>query len=310
MPTASNPIAGALRSRFFTIFFSFFFAFFFLQAAVAEEKPYVIGKLISQLGNNLFQVAAASAVAWDNGAEPLFPDFDLVQYPWLEKHYSHVFFRCSNKHPEHPIEFYWQEPSFAYHPISFHSNMMTTGYFQSEKYFVQHRERILELFAPRKDDATYIQNKYGALLDSSLTVAVQIRLYWEDAEGNSYNQYGKDYFTKAMDLFPADTLFIVSSNNLEFAKRCLPESHNIFYLQDEPDYIDLFILSRCKHAIISNSSFGWWAAWLIQNPEKKVVCPAVWVNPKWPLPTQDVCPDEWIKLEARYGKSSDPETCD
>ena len=29
-----------------------------------DEKPYVIGKLISQLGNNLFQVAAASAVAW------------------------------------------------------------------------------------------------------------------------------------------------------------------------------------------------------------------------------------------------------
>ena len=188
--------------------------------------------------------------------------------------------------------------------------MVMSGYFQSEEYFNHHRQRILELFAPRSDDLAYIQSKYGNTLALPMTVGVQVRWYWEDAEGKSYNQYGKDYFTKAMALFPEDALFIVSSNNCDFAKKCMPESRHIVYLENEPDYIVLFILSLCEHNIISNSSFGWWSAWLNQNPKKIVICPTAWVNPNWSLPTQDVCPQDWIKLDARWGKSSDPASCE
>ena len=72
--------------------------------------------------------------------------------------------------------------------------MMMTGYFQSEKYFQHHRKRILKLFAPRSDDEAYIQSKYGALLNSPCTVGVQVRLYWEDAEGGSSQSVWKRLF--------------------------------------------------------------------------------------------------------------------
>lgn len=271
-----------------------------------HDRPCIQADLIGQMGNQMFEVAAASALAWDHDGDAYFPQMNPA-----DPHYKHVFFRCCIEKPPIAPLLRWKEPSFAYHPIPFLPNLQLDGYFQSEKYFRHHRERILELFAPLESDLQYIQNKYGKLLEHPVTVGVQLRRYNDYPPSDTrYIQYGKDYFMQAMELFPEEALFLVSTNSISFAKQCLPEKDNVVFLQHEADYIDLFILSLCRHNIISNSSFGWWGGWLNRNPEKMIICPKIWVNPNWNLPTQDVCPEDWIKLEARWGNSRDPRSCD
>ena len=43
----------------------------------------------------------------------------------------------------------------------------------------------------------------------------------------------------------------------------------------EDSYRDMQLMGLCKHAIITLSSFGWWGAWLIDNPDKITVSPRI-----------------------------------
>lgn len=290
----------------------------FCCSGLCGEEPFVIGTIFAELGNNLFQVATACAVAWDHGATPYFPEmiFNRVDSPYnpqnVPLNFEHIFFRCNISKPDGAISTIWNERDGThYHPIDYKPNMRLWGYFQSDKYFAHHRDRLLDLFAPHPDDLEYIRGKYLAILDHPCSVAIQIRDQYEDPEGKVYVQYGKNYIREAMTYFSEkDALFVVSSNNLAFAKGCIPEEmKNVIFLEGEPHYIDFFLLSFCKHQILTNSTFGWWCAWLNQNPDKKVIAPLFWYNPHNPQYSSDNTerlPRDWILLNAKWGARNRP----
>jgi hypothetical protein len=41
----------------------------------------------------------------------------------------------------------------------------------------------------------------------------------------------------------------------------------------ERDYEDFWLMSQCRHFVIANSTFSWWAAWLAESAGKVVVAP-------------------------------------
>ena len=57
----------------------------------------------------------------------------------------------------------------------------------------------------------------------------------------------------------------------------------------------LTLMSRCKHFLIPNSSFAWWAAWLNPSSDKIGVCPRNWFrDPK--IDASGMIPEGWIRL--------------
>jgi hypothetical protein len=64
------------------------------------------------------------------------------------------------------------------------------------------------------------------------------------------------------------------------------------------EHEDLFLMNSCEHAIIPNSSFGWWGAYLRpwqRDRSKITIAPKVWFR-KEGLRYSDIVPEHWIKL--------------
>ena len=53
-------------------------------------------------------------------------------------------------------------------------------------------------------------------------------------------------------------------------------------------------MSLCTDAIIANSSFSWWGAWLIDNPDKTVIAPKKWFGSQYDhYNMDDLIPEGW-----------------
>ena len=54
-------------------------------------------------------------------------------------------------------------------------------------------------------------------------------------------------------------------------------------------------MSLCTDGIIANSSFSWWGAWLIDNPQKTIVAPKNWFGPQFNhYNMDDLMTDKWV----------------
>lgn len=265
-------------------------------------KSYVKGNLMGQLGNQMFIIAAATSLALDHDADAVFPDLidpslDLV---WNISHnYQMIFSNCNATPPNKKLRFNYREPFFHYYPIQYQPNMEIFGYFQSEKYFINHVKEITDLFSPSESIINYLYEKYSDIIEHPHTVSVHVRSYLKEDPVQDYHiTYGQDYYRKAMSLFPDDSLFVVFTNDIVFCKSVFADFHQQLLFIEKEDYIyDFYLMSLCKDNIITNSSFSWWAAYLNKNPEKIIVAPLPWFNPKTGIDTEDLLPLNWVTIQ-------------
>ena len=61
------------------------------------------------------------------------------------------------------------------------------------------------------------------------------------------------------------------------------------------EHEDLALMSLCRHAILANSTFSWWGAWLNQRQDRVVVAPQRFYI-KNGLDTTDLMPERWIRI--------------
>lgn len=260
--------------------------------------PFVEGKLTGQLGNQMFVIAATVSLALDHFATPIFPDYLSDKSNNIPFYFEKLFYHLNTSPPEvSPYEY--QEPFYSYSPIPYRENISIRGYFQSEQYFRHHKKEILDLFQPHPEITEYLTTKYKDLLAHPNTVSVHYRSYHDDDPNQKiYIQYGKEFYEKALSFFPEDALFVVFSNKIEECKKEFASiTRPMLFIEGNHDYQDLYLMSFCKHNIIGNSSFSWWAAYLNQNPNKIILTPPRWYAPSCGLDDKDVVPPEWLRIQ-------------
>lgn len=288
----------------------------------------IIVKLQGGLGNQMFQYAIGKVLEHKTGASLLFdcsffedqekrPGFTPRQFELgifnppsktASKETIHSFFVESNgrrlrKHLGLTYKKIYREDvcSFDVSILSLKAPVYLYGYFQSEKYYAGNEQLVRNLF---QFPATWYQ-EYSELIksiESSTAVSVHFRRgdYVNDAVTGSFHGIcSLDYYKQAFALMGKKIVsphFYIFSDDIQWVEEQVEGwAPNISFVKgnnDAPAWMDMMLMSKCKHHIIANSSFSWWGAWLNSNKNKIIIAPSTWFK----RVETDIIPSEWISL--------------
>ncbi|MBB3188407.1 alpha-1,2-fucosyltransferase [Microbacter margulisiae] len=255
----------------------------------------IIVSLKCQMGNQLFQYAFGAANAKRLHTRfipflntPYYP-FKLeyfkldpftrfvFSYPKITRQYS----RVCRKLVKHMIK--TKIDDNEWHLLdNIENNCYYDGFFQSERYFQPFPDTIRRRFRIKKSYRNAFENKYGELFRTHKTIVVHLRR-------KDYNLVGYDdiggvnialpltYYQKAFEQIKQldDYVILFISDDIESVKNDFG-NHPNYRFETNPSIIDFQLIQHADIAIIANSTFAWWAAYLSHKPSAQIYAPAYW----------------------------------
>ena len=202
------------------------------------------------------------------------------------------------------------QPNFSkyYNEVFGYTNVYFDGYWQSEKYFNLIEEKLYTVFLWNKPVGRNFE--VAQKMDKENSISLHIRRYdspknikelkdriilqfmWRVCSKKYYNN-SIEYMSKSIN----NPKYYIFTDNISWVKKNIQINGNfeiVDWNRNENSNWDMFLMTKCKHNIISMSTFSWWGAWLNRNPNKIVIAPK-----KWALRfTKDIdlVPKKWIRL--------------
>jgi len=179
------------------------------------------------------------------------------------------------------------------------------GMWQSEGFFGPVAD-LLRLHFTFRYPAPAAVNQIATHIRSVPSIAIHFRR-GDYARNVSFNReigvLDLDYYQRAAarmrERYPTATFFIFSDDIDAVERDFRPPGPHTFVraAQAWNSFDNLRLMSLCQHAVIANSTFSWWAAWLNANPAKSVIAPDPWFA-KSEHDTSEVVPASWLRLSA------------
>ena len=181
------------------------------------------------------------------------------------------------------------------------NNLFIDGYFQSHLYFQNISSQICNELKPPQSQKNNFR-KIATSMRKQNSVAICLRLYEEvknpnihliSSENNRKRRLKK--IIKEISHYENDLkLYVFCTHKNKFIYDLDLPQDSVLITEDNgfKGTIDnLWLMTNCKHHIITNSSFYWWGAWLssrIYNSERK----RVYISKDFM--NNDCKPDKWI----------------
>ena len=179
------------------------------------------------------------------------------------------------------------------------------GNFESEKYFLDYRNDLLNQFSFKKDMSN---NKYLDIIRKHNVVSISVRQNrYSERMSNKFDQYSisksQDFVAKTVDYIYQSIKFIKSkvhnpkfllwSNDFTGLEKYFPTNEFLYVINPDDKILnDFYLLTQCKYFIVGPSTFSWWGAWLSNNESKICIRPKT-INPSNNL---DFWPESWLSI--------------
>jgi len=258
---------------------------------------FVTSKLMGGLGNYLFQIAVAYSYSKQTGKKMLFDVNDIYTVHKPYNHYLNNIFKKIEFNVINDFHITLPEKTFNFNKIPvIEGNVKLNGYFQSEKYFIDVREDILNLFEIDENTDVYLFDKYSKLLSGN-TCSIHVRRGDYLKLPNFHPTQELSYYIESYKIIGEDINYLIFSDDIEWCYENFNFIKNKTFIFGNTDYQDLYLMSMCDDNIIANSTFSWWGAWLNKNTTKRVISPKKWFGcANNEVKINDLYCEGWIKL--------------
>jgi len=284
----------------------------------------IVSKIRGGLGNQLFEWAAGFALAKTHETD-LFLDLSVFERNKIrdfELEKLSLPFKVADESLVDQVKqnniyrqlYYHFDPDFFSSP----DNTFLRGYFCSERYFAPAIDQIKDYLVESIELVSMSTNQVRMLdtIKKRESIAIHIRR-GDYVSNDTYNQFfgtcSLDYYAEAVNKViqlseVKDPLFVVFSDDLQWAEENLALENDVVFVdvnRGGDDYLDMLFMAKCDHAIIANSTFSWWSAWINPNPSKVVIAPSRWFQTNYRekqkgawiqsshYDTKDLFPNEW-----------------
>ena len=203
---------------------------------------------------------------------------------------------------------FYHQPMFryistAYKPIWPYSYIR--GNFMSEKFFEKYAQQIREDFQidePLREEVVEMAERIKAV--NAVCVHIRLGDYLAPQWRDKLYVCKPAYYEKAVEMMKEKTespVFFIFSNthkDFEMIKENFHLDGDVVYVDEgNADYEDMWLMSQCRHFIMSNSTYSWWAQYLGRFEGKVVVAPSRFNKyPRWDM--TDIYQDNWTIVEA------------
>lgn len=260
------------------------------------------------LGNQLFQYAMGYAQAKRLGTE-LVLSAARFQQDGMRQYNLGIFDGVRERVIEHLNRPVVSEDGLPYNEgivRSIKDGDTLLGYWQSEKYFQSYGDDIRCKFRstqPWDEAAQYDKLIIQGFGLRSTFIGVRRTDYLKKLDYHGVME--PEYYREALRIiarriglvpevfvFTDDVEWCANSLHLEYPFTIIsPRSTTKSKLGRED--IDLWLMATCKNAVIANSSFHWWGAWL--GEAENVIAPKRWFATERE-DSRDIVPERWIKI--------------
>jgi hypothetical protein len=274
-----------------------------------------------RIGNQMFQYASLRGIAKNRGFDFLIPPENNLGRT------NYCLFECfkmagvkeSNKGFSDFTEQHDDQGHFNFSKELFETckdNINLNGYYQTEKYFLNAKEEVRKDFEFKDEIVDECKSFIDSIGQTPIFLHVRRGDYVRVQQWHPLMPI--EYYKNALSKFDKNVPVVILSDDFEWCQQQEIFKPDRFFISESDvkfnnkmqmgdgkmeqslvGFWDMCLMSLCDGAIIANSTFSWWGAWLQKNPNKKIITPNPknWFGPMyshWNM--DDIIPETWKVL--------------
>lgn len=189
------------------------------------------------------------------------------------------------------------------------TNKFIYGSFEDTRWFDDLSSELREEFVPKDKINEECLELYNEIISQN-AICVSLRKWSIDVHDSEElvkrEICDSSYYERAITYlanYVENPVFVVFSDDLDWAsemvKSIIDNKYPILVEKGNNNVAEkLLLMSSCKHCVVANSTFSWWAANLNKYKNKIVLSPNIWFKSNYkfhPLILKD-----WIKIDCKH----------